>query len=298
MSVSIIIINHNGYELTRTCLTSIQKHSPESQVILVDNGSSDESAVKIQQEFPGITVIPLKENVGFGKGNNLGASHALHPYLFFLNNDTELLDDAPTSLRAILEADHAVGAIGPRLVNPDSSFQLSFGRDPSLLNEWRVRLLQREMSRSDSSHPEQLKQRYARNVEVDWLTGAALMVRRNVFEQLNGFDESYFMYFEDADLCRRIRKEGWKVLYVPSSSIVHVRGGSVGSSAGRIKVEYRKSQLLYYWKHRTIFSRFCLRLYLLLKFGTSWIVSHFQKSASAQEASSILKLILGRGEAS
>lgn len=292
MNVSIILLNHNGFELTRACLDSILHHVPQVETIVVDNHSIDGSVAKLREEFPAVRFFELPENEGFGKANNAGARRATGSYLLFLNNDTIFEDDAVTKLRAVLDARPDVGAVGPRLLNPDHSLQLSFGYDPSLINEWRVRRLQKKFTPLGHLDRERLERQYPSSVEVDWLTGAALMVRREAFEGAGGFDEGFFMYFEDADLCRAMRMKGWKILYDPTSHIIHLRGGTVGTLSDGIRLEYRRSQLRYYRKHRSIVSQILLRFYLFLKFSFEWLVHMPQDSGKAAEANRILKLVL------
>jgi hypothetical protein len=200
-------------------------------------------------------------NRGFGYGCNRGAEAATGKYLFFLNNDTLLSEDTPAILASVLEKNPTVAACGPKLLNADGTFQLSFGFDPSIVNEWKVRRMQRRVRNRDQQYGLLLEKRFA-NKKVDWLTGAALMLRKDVFEKANGFEEMFFMYFEDADLCRRIRVLGFEIRYVPQTSVIHLLGRASNSDQSKVSVEYRKSQLYYYGKHTSIISTQLLRLYL------------------------------------
>ncbi len=295
MSVSIILVNYNRYELTRTALRSIREHAAECEAILVDNNSDDGSAQRLAKEFPGIKVIPLKENKGFGAANNIGAEAASRKFLFFLNNDTVLKSNAPRYLSGIVSNDPTVGGIGPKLVYPDGSYQLSFGHHPNPLNEWRVRRMQRSIGAGDLGVRSRYERRFNSRMEVDWLTGAALMVPAEVFEKVGGFDPSYFMYFEDADFCRRIRATGLRLLYEPSISVVHIGGGTVDSLGERISIEYRRSQLRYYSKHCSFISRLFLRSYLFVAFGFRWMKESIVHTPSASAARDVVKLALTSG---
>ncbi len=292
MNVSIIVVNYNGYEHTRNALRSIVSYSPGLEVIVVDNHSEGDDLGLLQREFPSFTYERLSENRGFGSANNAGAKLASGRYLFFLNNDTVLSSDAPALLGSFLEERPNVAAVGPRLLNPDGTLQMSFGFDPSLRNEWKVKELQRLSKENPSEFQYRMRPYLQSPCEVDWLTGAALMVRRSVFEDIGGFDESFFMYFEDADLCRRIRLKGWKVLHNPSVSIVHVRGASISTVAERIKVEYRRSQLRYYAKHHSRLSTILLRIYLLAVFGARRLVFYFLSTPDASSTEAIIRLAL------
>lgn len=291
MSVSIIIVNYNGYEHTRNALRSIVTYSPGLEVIVVDNRSEGDDLRVLQEEYPLFRFERLMDNRGFGCANNAGAKLASGKYLFFLNNDTILSSDAPATLHSFLEERAGVAAVGPRLLNRDGTLQLSFGYDPSLWNEWKVKKLQRLSKENPSEFQRRMRPFLKSPYEVDWLTGAALMVRRSVFEDIGGFDESFFMYFEDADLCRRIRVKGWSVLYNPSTSIIHIGGASLPSVVQTIKIEYRKSQLRYYAKHRSRLSQFLLRMYLLTVFSFRQLFS-IVRPGNDTTATAIIRLAL------
>lgn len=296
MSVSIVVVNFNGYDLTRACVSSVLQHAPGFEVIIVDNHSNDGSVEKLKAEFSSIKIIELPDNFGFGRANNIGTEQARGRYVFFLNNDTVLTEDVPSKLSSELERIADAGAIGPKLVNPDGSFQLSTGLDPSFLNEWRVRRMQKATRMSGHHDLSKLERRFSTRMEVDWLTGAALVVRKEVFQKVGGFDESFFMYFEDADLCRRIRNEGWRVVYDPSVRVTHLRGGSEHTPSMKIAVEYRKGQLRYYKKHCSLISQLFLRAYLLTRFASQWLTSVLVDKSRAAQASEVMRLAARPGD--
>ena len=262
--ISIIFVNYNGIAYTRGAVLSVLRHSQNSEVIVVDNCSTDDSVKALRNDFSSLTILSLHENRGFGYGCNRGAEAAKGKYLFFLNNDTLLSEDTPEILSSFLEKNPSVGACGPKLLNPDGTFQVSFGLDPSFVNEYIVRRWQHPRKSAREAIMSSLERRYAQG-KVDWVTGAALMIRKDVFRKLNGFDESFFMYFEDADLCKRIRETGYSVIYLPKTSLIHLRGQSAKDSTSAIDLEYRRSQLYYYGKHRSPVAVLALRLYLALR---------------------------------
>jgi GT2 family glycosyltransferase len=280
MDVSVVIVNYNGYDHTRNAILSVLQHSAESEIIVVDNCSTDGSGGLLQKEFHQLTVIIGDENKGFGFGCNRGAEAAKGKYLFFLNNDTLLSEDTPAILASFLEKDPTVAACGPKLLNPDGTFQVSFGLDPSLVNEWIVRGWQRPRKGAREAIMSSVERRYA-HAKVDWVTGAALMVRKDVFQKLNGFDESYFMYFEDADLCKRIRILGFDIFYYAQASLTHFAGLSVKERKTEVSVEYRRSQLRFYDKFHSLAERICLRLFLLVKFSARLIDVKQRKASVA-----------------
>ncbi len=294
MPVSIILVNYNGYEHTRNAVRSITAHTPACEVILVDNNSEGNDVERLQKECPEIVFIRSERNLGFGGANNLGAGRASQKYLFFLNNDTILTSNVPSTLALLLDERQDVAVAGPALLNPDGSLQMSFGYDPTILNEWRMKKLQRLSKENPARFSDNMKPMMKNGATVDWLTGAALMVRKTVFEELGGFDDSFFMYFEDADLCRRIREKGWKIVFDPSSSLVHVGGASVLSSNQGIVVEYRRSQLRYYGRHCSVFSQSLLRLYLLVSFGLRSVLAFVMNTGEARSSAEVFTLALKR----
>jgi GT2 family glycosyltransferase len=261
--VSIILVNYNGGPVVIDCLASIQAmlHQVRYEVIVVDNASIDGSADRIALEFPHVQLVRSPQNRGFGAGNNIGARLARGQYLFLLNTDTILTSDLLPSLVALMEQDEGIGIVGPQLRNLDGSFQLSTSPALGIWGESRALQQQRQYRR------QQLSQQFNHQQRVDIVIGAALLIRQSLFEVLGGFDERFFMYFEESDLCQRARDQGWKIIYTPAASLVHLGGYSVGKTPDGLRLEYRRSQLYYYQKHRPLWEQAMLRGYLALKFG-------------------------------
>ncbi len=266
MKVSVIIVNYNRLNLTRQSIESVMKYAPDCEVILVDNNSAELGFEKLLEDFPQVRIIKLSQNYGFGYGNNRAAEIANGGYLFFLNNDAVLIENTPQILSLFLDENKNVGAVGPKLEYPDKRFQLSFGWAPSIINEWRTRRLQNRLQMRYDKYINFVNRYYNKVTEVDWVTGAALMIRRNIFEEVKGFDEKYFMYFEDSDLCKRIKNLGYKICYFPDTTVVHQANATV-RGIETINFEYRKSQLYYYKKHLSLISLMLLHLYLFFKTG-------------------------------
>jgi GT2 family glycosyltransferase len=259
--ISVIILQHNGVALTQACLRSfLRYHGEEHEVIVVDNAST-ESYGKLQVEFPAVRLIGNSTNAGFSAANNMAARSARGDILLFLNNDTLFDGEVCESILQVFNGDRRIGVVGPRLLYPDGAFQLSAGTLPSF---WR------EISEKWFYAME--RNRLAMNIwrgmtghhgDVGWVTGAALFIRRSVFEQVGGFDEKLFMYFEDKDLCCRVREAGYRIIYAPTPSLIHLKGGSTKSdSAPSLRTTYRKSQLHYYHTHRARHEQWLLRAYL------------------------------------
>jgi hypothetical protein len=282
-NVSIIIVNYNGLHFTRQCLESLYRFhgSEDIEVIVVDNNSSDGSQTELPKLYPAIKLIPLSENKGFGTANNIGAKISKGEILFFVNNDTLFLDKTVEKLKKIFSLNTNYGIVSPKLLSEDSSFQLSFGCFPTVGNE----LYAKRMAESYSL---QKKQDISSDqaIEKDWVTGAAFMIRRELFESIGGFDENYFMYFEDIDLCKSIETMKYKSVYIPSVKMIHFGGKSYGKKDDKIVYEYRRSQLRYYDKHNSFFQRIMVRIFIIFKFLPKLFIQPENKLAT-----NILKLV-------
>ncbi|MCK9409375.1 MAG: glycosyltransferase family 2 protein [Bacteroidetes bacterium] len=263
MKLSIIIVNFNGVNVTKNCISSLYRFLDvqESEVIVVDNNSSDASRTELPALFPQIVFHQLHENKGFGAANNAGAKIASGEILFFLNNDTLLTSEITEKLTRILMSVESYGIVAPRLMNGNGSFQLSFGKHPTIANEMNSRkrsndLAAQQLEAPLDNHP----------VQKEWVTGAAFLIRKMLFQQIGGFNEEYFMYFEDADICKRVRNVGYSVWYVPEASLIHLGGMSYTKGNQQIEYEYRRSQLLFYSEHNTFFEQCLVRIFLWMKY--------------------------------
>lgn len=265
MKVSIILVNYNSAALIRQCLRSIYEQTKEIpfEIIVVDNASSDNSRQIIRSEFPNAQLIESAENLGFSRGNNLGARLAKGTYLLFLNTDTILFENSIKVLADFLDKHPEVGAVGPKIFFEDRYFQLSAGRLPSLFREFIDKIVY-SLARKWRKVMCPLLERWHNTTKaVGWLTGACLMVRQSAFSQVNGFDENIFMYFEDKDLCKRLNSSGWQITYYPLTSIIHLLAGSSGNvNTQKINELYRTSQLYYYRKHLGRLQSAIVRMYL------------------------------------
>ena len=233
MNVSIILVNFNTKKLTCECINSIKSHVSkhlEYEIIVVDNASSDGS----QEEFSkieGIKLVLSPENLGFGRGNNLGASHASGEYLFLLNSDTILLEDSVTKLHDFFkrnENSFKIGTLGCLLVDQNQGENASafrFSNVKSVISDTLKGLLSK-FFKFKAPEEYDFKQSY---LKVDYVIGADLMIKNSVFKEMKGFDDDYFMYFEEADLQKRILKKGLNAYIITDTKIIHLEGGSTDS---------------------------------------------------------------------
>lgn len=251
--LTIQIVNWNAREPLRAALRSILVHPPQCsyEILVLDNASSDGSVQMLEKEFPEVKLIVSEQNLGFSKGHNLAARAAQGKYLFILNPDTEVLPHALDWLVAYAEQHPEIGIIGPKILNPDGSLQYSCRRFP---NPAAALFRNTPLGKLFPNNPytrDYLMTDWDHNSirEVDWVSGAALFIRREVFEQLAGFDEQFFMYCEDTDLCYRAWQAGYKVVYYPEPKIKHAIGRSTDLVANKMIITFHKSMYLFYKKH-------------------------------------------------
>lgn len=213
---------------------------------MVDNASTDESVAMVRANYPDVKLIENQENVGFARANNQAMARATGRYFFLLNSDAELHAGTAAKLCAFLESHPTVGAVAPTLLNPDGSFQGTFAPFPTLWREfalittlarWTVGP-QRPYLRPKSQAPQL----------VDWITGAAFVLRREAYKQVGGLDESYFMYSEETDWCWRLRQVGWQIACLPSVTVMHIGGGSSAERSPKSYTQLYMSKLLYFHK--------------------------------------------------
>lgn len=248
--ISIIIITRNTKELIGDLLRSIHEdgpaHSVTREIILVDNGSTDGTDALIAREFPEIVYIRNSENVGFAAAVNRGVTAAAAPFILLLNSDTRLIPGDATKMLQFMRERNDVAICGPQLVYEDMKRQRSFAAVPSLLLEIVPRsILEVILPRSypDAKRPPQVP------TDVDSLVGAAIMLRREFLERHDGFDEGFFFFLEETDLCVRARKAGWRVVFFPDARIVHLQGKTVRKTWVKGRIEYNISLYKFIKKH-------------------------------------------------
>jgi len=279
----VVIISREAPEIAREALQAAldSRAAFPFEVVVVDNAAVDAEA-KLGPFRGRVRVIRNRENVGFARANNQAAAVAAGEYLLFLNSDTRVDADAFSSLVAFADSRSDAGAVGPLVLNPDGSFQLSFGRPLSLFSEFHQKAIAAPGARRAGLR--RLKTR-----EVGWVSGCCLLVRRADFPDGRVFDEGIFLYFEDSELCARLRRAGKKVYFHPAARIVHHGGASVRFLPLRVAVEYRRSQLHVYRKHLPKWQGLVLRLYLSLKYR--WVLLRSGGEDERSAARQILALL-------
>ncbi len=234
MDLSIIIVNWNSADYVKGCLRSIFAAPPglSFEVIVIDSGSGDDCGNMIRRDFPGVIFIDGKENLGFPKANNAAYERAQGEAILFLNPDTEVPAGAIMRLWQTLRELPQAGIVGAKLLNSDGSLQTSCVQAfPTILNQMLdSEFLRRKFPRSRLWGMSELFVAGSRPREVDMVSGACLMIKRKVFDQVGRFSTYCFMYVEDMDLCLKARQAGWRTCLVPDALIVHHGGGSSARS--------------------------------------------------------------------
>lgn len=233
----------------RRCLQSVERHAPPgTSVWVVDNDSRDGTVELVREEFPSVTLLESGENAGFARATNRGIAAGNAPYVLALNPDTELFADTLPTLLRVLEEHPEAGIAGPRLERPDGSFDHASRRSfPTLLGALGHFS---GLGRRVESGP--LAQYRAPEVErgpVDAVNGAFMLIRRAALDQVGLFDEGYWMYMEDLDLCFRFKQAGWVTWYEPSAVARHVKGGSAGRRSPRLAVAFHSGMWRFYRTH-------------------------------------------------
>lgn len=255
ITLSIIIVNYNTNEFLRQCLTSLYdlEHLVSFETIVVDNNSNDGSCKMVRGDFPQVHLLKNNENVGFAKANNIGIEMARGKYILLLNSDTKVVGDALEKMVQFLDSHPNVAVVTARLVYPDLSDQGVARTFPTPINAFfgRRSLLTRLFPNNRFSQKYLVSRMHMSDepFEIDWVSGACLMVRKKVIEEIGALDEGFFMYWEDADLCFRIKQRGWKVICHPEALVIHYEGKSTPRKSSRLIVEFNKSVYRFFRKH-------------------------------------------------
>lgn len=259
--IAAVVLSWNGKEMTADCLRSLLGSSyPELEVILVDNGSRDGTVEAVSGAFAGrVKIIANGRNLGFSRGNNVGIRFALAngaDYVLLLNNDTLVDKDMVSALAATLSSSSDIGIVGPKIyyVDPDNLIW-SAGGEVSL---WRGRAKHLGIREEDNGQYDQTK-------DVDYVTGCALMVRKEVIAAVGMLDPGFHAYFEDTDLCMRARKAAFRVVYEPKGKLWHRISQSSGGQLGYRKISRKfRSHLRFFYKYTKPYHWFTIPLFFVL----------------------------------
>ena len=262
--LSVIIVSYNTKDYLLECLQSIDQ---KYEIIIIDNASSDGSVDEIKKNFPDVKIIENKKNLGFAAANNQGMRQAKGRYILLLNPDTKILDNALSKMIDWMDKNAEASVSTCRLLNEDNSIQPTGGFFPTLPRLFAWQLFLDDILPINSYHPK--SSFYNKQRELDWVTGAFFLLRREIIDKSGLMDENFFMYAEELEYCYRIKKAGFKVFFTPAASIIHY-GFKSGSKEKALIGEY-ESLKYYYQKHypyyKTILAGACLKFGALLRFA-------------------------------
>ncbi|MBA3726348.1 MAG: glycosyltransferase family 2 protein [Armatimonadetes bacterium] len=253
IDLSVTICSWNTLPDLRVCLQSLEAARGEGsfEVVVIDNASGDGSAKMVAEEFDWVRLFALDQNLGFGRGHNYAFAQSDARLLMALNSDTIVHATAIEKIIRFMDSDASIGIVGPKLLNPEGTLQMSCRRFPTpvaalfrntpLGKLFPNNRFTRDYLMSDWPHSE------AR--DVDWVSGAALTMTRRLYNQNGGFDEQFFMYLEDVDICYRAHEKGYRVVYYPEAVVTHAIGRSTDRVANRMIRQFHKSMMLFYRKH-------------------------------------------------
>jgi GT2 family glycosyltransferase len=263
--LAIIIVSYNSRGDLENALRALTEPPPSvaHEIVVVDNASTDSTPAYVRERWPHVRLIASESNLGFAQANNLAIRSTSSELLLLVNPDTIVTATAVDRLISIIEARPDVAIVGPRIVDGQGRAELSFGAMISPWAELRQKMLVRGNDRGVGPIVALVDRMTRRARQVDWVSGACLLIRRTDLEAAGGFDPRFFMYAEDVDLCAAVRTRNRHVLFAAEPQVIHLRGRSSVSAPQATRDAYRRSQMAFYAKHRPGWVP-VLRLYLKL----------------------------------
>lgn len=246
--LSIVIVTRNTSALTCAAVLSVFESRDElaKQIVVVDNGSTDDTPARLPREFPVVSYVRSETNLGFARANNLGAKDSAAEFILLLNSDARLKTDSLALAVAWLRAHPECGIAGVQLLNPDGSRQNSIANFPTLATELLNKSLLRRLFPRRFPGKEQ---HYDSPVEVETVIGAFMLIRGDLWRALGGLDERYFFFFEETDFCLQVRRRGAKIFHLPQVEVWHEQGKSAKTVFVGARIEYWRSRYFYFRKN-------------------------------------------------
>lgn len=276
---SVIILNWNGAEMLRSYLPSVVANTPEADIIVADNGSTDESMQVLAQDFPSVRTIVLDKNYGFAEGYNRAIAQVASRYVVLLNSDVEVTEGWLAPLLEYMETHPDAAAVQPKIRSwKNREFFEHAGAAGGYLN-W----LGYPYCRGRRfGRVEQDKGQYDTVAEVEWTTGAAMCVRTELYKALGGLDASFFAHMEEIDLCWRMRNNGWRLACVPQSVVFHLGGGSLSyDNPRKTYLNFRNNLVMIYKNSRCRWSVLSIRFFLDYAAALMFLLTGKRDSAKA-----------------
>ena len=272
--VSVIIVTRNTCDLTTLAVASVLENAGELQteIIVVDNGSSDGTVEALREKFPGVRCLRSETNLGFAKAVNGAARESSGEFLLLLNSDAVLWPGALEAAIDWMRAHPRCGVAGAQLLNADGSRQNSIANFPTLATELLNKSLLRRIAPSRYPGKEQT---FESPVEVETVVGAFMLVRRELWNLLGGLDERFFFFVEETDFCFQAHKHGWQVMHLPHVFVGHGRGQSAKQVLPAARIEYWRSRYAYFAKNHGWPTRLVLRVGLALRLVADWLAAVF-----------------------
>jgi GT2 family glycosyltransferase len=242
--LSVLIASWNTCALLRDLLTSIERHRPSFafEVIVVDNGSTDDSASMVSRDFPWVVLRQNSRNLGYARANNQGYACATGEFVLLLGSDTVMVDDSMARMVAYLRSNADVGAVSCRLLNPDRSVQGSCRHFPTLMDGILTYLSLHQMASQYNMEGFDFYQ----TQEVEQPAATCMMLRRKTVSKIGLFDERFSILYNDVELCMRIRQGGWKIVYLADGEVIHHGSQSTRRASPELRLEMYRNILLYY----------------------------------------------------
>ena len=257
MTATVLIVGYRAYAELERCLISLHEHEPHARVVLLDHDADEHRGRALVEKFPQVLYLPRSQNLGFAAGVNSCVAHAGEGPLLLLNPDCELTGPVLALLADVFARNPRVGIAGGVVVGPTGVAQPSGRRFPDATTAvaGRTGLLSRLAPGNPLTRRNLASRPVASTTPVDWVTGAFMYVRRETFDQVGGFDEGFFLYWEDADFCRRAANAGWTTVYSPTAAVVHATARSSRFAPARSLWAFHYSAFRYYWKHGSWMAR-------------------------------------------
>ena len=276
MRMAVAVISWNTRDVLRACLETVMAEDA-GEVVVVDNGSTDGSVEMVRERFPAVRLQVLAGNPGYGAASNVAFMLCASPYVLLLNSDTKLRRGALDALTAHLDRHPGAGIVGPRLLNPDGSLQKSTFPFPGPLVPIVKRRPVSDVVGAVPALREAFVGAWAHDVAcpVPWVLGAALAIRRTAYESVGGFDEQYVMYYEEVDLCFRLRRAGWDIHFTPATEVTHIGGASTSQRRPQMLARLGLSEVDFHRRHHRGLRRAVavgmVRGTMLYRFCRDWV---------------------------